>query len=128
MSIFTHVVLGTNDLARAEKFYDAALAPLGNKQQGPYGDNGTMYGATGPEFIITKPGNGQPATFANGGTVSFLAPDRAAVRAFYEAALANGGTDEGAPGPRAFTPTAYAAYVRDPDGNKLTAYSFKDEK
>lgn len=127
MSIFTHAVLGTNDLARSEKFYDAALGTLGLTQQGPFGANGTMYGATGPEFIITKPGDGKPATPANGGTLGFLAADRAAVRAFYEAALANGGTDEGAPGPRAFTPTAYAAYVRDPDGNKITAYSFTDE-
>ncbi len=127
MSIFTHAVLGTNDLAKATKFYDAALAPLGNTQKGPFGANGMMYGATGPEFIITKPGDGKPACPANGGTLGFLAPNRAAVRAFYEAALANGGTDEGAPGPRAFTPTAYAAYVRDPDGNKITAYSFTDE-
>ena len=52
------------------------------------------------------------------------APDRAAVHAFHEKALAAGGTCEGPPGPRSFTPTAYAAYVRDPDGNKLTAYTF----
>lgn len=127
MSIFSHAVLGTNDLDRAKRFYDAALAPLGSRQQGAFGDNGTMYGADGPEFIITKPGNGEPATFANGGTLGFLAPDRAAVDAFHQAALANGGTDEGAPGPRAFTDTAYAAYVRDPDGNKITAYSFTAE-
>ncbi len=127
MSIFSHAVLGTNDLKRAERFYAAALAPLGSKQQGAFGANGTMYGADGPEFIITKPGNGEPATFANGGTLGFLAPNRAAVDAFHEAALANGGTDEGAPGPRPFTDTAYAAYVRDPDGNKITAYSFTDE-
>ncbi|ODU22899.1 MAG: glyoxalase [Sphingomonas sp. SCN 67-18] len=127
MSIFTHVVLGTNDLDKAQGFYDAALGALGYSRQGAFGANGMMYGATGPEFIVTKPGNGAPATHANGGTLGFAASDRAAVRAFHEAALANGGTDEGAPGPRAFTPTAYAAYVRDPDGNKLCAYSFTDE-
>ncbi len=127
MSIFSHVALGTNDLAKAQKFYDAVLAPFGITQKGPYGDNGTLYGKDSPEFIITKPGNGEPATHANGGTIAFLAPDRASVRAFYDAALENGGTQEFAPGPRSFTPTAYAAYVRDPDGNKLTAYSFKDE-
>jgi len=134
MTIFSHIALGTNDLAKATKFYDAVFAPLGFTQKGAYGEGGLMYGnddndgKNGIQFIITKPGNGEPATFANGGTIAFLAPDRAAVRAFYEAATANGGTHEFAPGPRAFTPTAYAAYVRDPDGNKLTAYSFKDEQ
>lgn len=127
MSIFSHAVLGTNDLEQAKRFYDAVLAPLGSKRQGAFGDNGMMYGADGPEFIVTRPGNGKPASFANGGTLGFLAPNRAAVDAFHEAALANGGTDEGAPGPRAFTDTAYAAYVRDPDGNKITAYSFTAE-
>ncbi|WP_077033083.1 VOC family protein [Pelomonas sp. KK5] len=124
MSIFTHAVLGTNDLAKSETFYDAALATLGLKKQGDFGANGRMYGASSPEFIITKPGNGEPATHANGGTLGFLAPSREAVRAFHAAGLANGGTDEGAPGPRSFTPTAYAAYLRDPAGNKICAYSF----
>ncbi len=127
MAIFTHAVLGTNDLSKATTFYDAALGALGLTQKGPFGANGVMYGDTGPEFIITRPGNGEPATFANGGTLGFLARDRATVRSFHGAALANGGSDEGAPGPRAFTPTAYAAYVRDPDGNKICAYSFTDE-
>ena len=127
MSIFTHAVLGTNDLAKATSFYDAALGALGLTRKGPFGANGQMYGDTAPEFIITKPGNGKTATSANGGTLGFLAKNRAAVRAFHEAALASGGTDEGAPGPRPFTPTAYGAYVRDPDGNKICAYSFTAE-
>lgn len=127
MSIFSHAVLGTNDLAKAETFYDAALGALGLSQKGAFGTSGTMYGKDGPEFIITAPGDGKPATSANGGTLGFLAPNRAAVRGFHEGALANGGTDEGAPGPRPFTSTAYAAYVRDPDGNKICAYSFTDE-
>ncbi len=127
MSIFSHAVLGTNDLARAQAFYDAALTPLGLSQKGAFGSGGTMYGKDGPEFIITAPGDGKPATAANGGTLGFLAPSRAAVRDFHAGALAHGGTDEGAPGPRSFTPTAYAAYVRDPDGNKICAYSFTDE-
>jgi catechol 2,3-dioxygenase-like lactoylglutathione lyase family enzyme len=123
MGIFTHVVLGTNDLERSRKFYDATLAPLGVKRVMNM-DNASLWGAEGPEFMVTKPGNGRPATHANGGTVSFAAPDRAAVHKFHEMALANGGTCEGPPGPRSFTPTAYAAYVRDPDGNKLCTYSF----
>jgi catechol 2,3-dioxygenase-like lactoylglutathione lyase family enzyme len=123
MAIFTHVVLGTNDIERSRKFYDATLAPLGIKRVMNM-DNASLWGTEGPEFMVTKPGNGQPATHANGGTVSFAAPSRAAVHKFHETALANGGTCEGPPGPRSFTPTAYAAYVRDPDGNKLCTYSF----
>jgi catechol 2,3-dioxygenase-like lactoylglutathione lyase family enzyme len=125
MSIFTHVVVGTNDKAKSTAFYDAALAPLGVKNLGPMGENGVLYGAQSPEFLITKPANGQPACHANGGTIGFHAPSRAAVRAFHAAGVANGGTDEGAPGPRSFTPTAYAAYLRDPCGNKICAYCFE---
>jgi catechol 2,3-dioxygenase-like lactoylglutathione lyase family enzyme len=124
MAIFTHVVLGTNDLVTGRKFYDATLAALGVKNLGPMGENGFLYGKDSPEFLITKPLNGKPACFANGGTIGFAAPSRDAVRQFHAAALANGGADEGAPGPRNFTPTAYAAYVRDPDGNKLCTYCF----
>ena len=76
--------------------------------------------------LVTARGNRREAHFANGGTLGFAATTRAQVRAFHEAGLANGGTDEGAAGPRAFTPTAYAAYVRDPAGNKLCAYCFAD--
>ncbi len=124
MSIFTHVVLGANDVAKSRKFYDATLAPLGVKNLGAMGDNAFLYGVDQPEFLIPTPRDGNSACLANGGTVGFAAPTRAAVRAFHAAALANGGTDEGAPGPRSFTPTAYAAYVRDPVGNKLCAYCF----
>lgn len=127
MTIFTHVVVGTNDLAKSRKFYDAALGAIGLKYIGPMGQNGAMYGKDGPEFMITKPANGRPATFANGGTLGFAAPNRKAVHKFHEAALNNGGTDEGKPGPRDFTPTAYAAYARDPDGNKICTYCFAKE-
>ena len=74
---------------------------------------------------MLKPANGQPATSANGGTISFVAPSRAAVAAFHKAALELGGKDEGAVGPRSWHPDAYAGYVRDLDGNKLAAYCFK---
>jgi catechol 2,3-dioxygenase-like lactoylglutathione lyase family enzyme len=124
MAIFTHVVLGANDVARSSKFFDATLGALGIKNLGPFGDNGVLYGKDSPEFLITKPANGKPACFANGGTVGFHAPSRAAVHEFHQAGIANGGTDEGQPGPRSFTPTAYAAYLRDPEGNKICAYCF----
>jgi catechol 2,3-dioxygenase-like lactoylglutathione lyase family enzyme len=124
MGIFTHIVLGTNDLAKAKQFYDATLGALGVRYIGPMGDNGLLYGKDVPEFLVTKPRNGQPACFANGGTIGFAAPSRDAVHRFHDAALSSGGSDEGSPGPRTFTPTAYASYVRDPDGNKLCAYCF----
>ena len=126
MAIFTHVTVGTNDLAASDKFYTAALETLGIKNLGPMGDAGTLYGIEGPELAILKPANGEPACHANGGTIGFLAPSRDAVHKFHEAGLANGGTDEGAPGPRTFTPTAYASYLRDPCGNKICAYCFAE--
>ena len=127
MAIFTHVAVGTNDMAKARAFYDSVLAPLGYKRLKDFGDGGSCWGASTEEFMVLKPANGAPATFANGGTVSFEAPSRAAVAAFHKAALAAGGKDEGAVGPRGFWPNAYAGYVRDLDGNKLAAYCRKVE-
>ena len=127
MAIFTHVTVGTNDLAKARSFYDSVLGALGYKRLNDLGDNGSIWGESGPEFFVLKPANGQPATFANGGTISFVAPNRAAVAAFHKAALDAGGRDEGAVGPRSWHPNAYAGYVRDLDGNKLAAYCFKAE-
>ncbi|MEP7350282.1 MAG: VOC family protein [Sphingorhabdus sp.] len=126
MAIFTHVCLGALDLNQSKGFYDAALGTLDINNLGPLGENGFLYGKEAPEFLVLKPANGEPATFANGGTLGFAAESRAQVRAFHEAGLANGGVDEGEPGPRAFTPTAYAAYLRDPAGNKICAYCFAD--
>jgi len=125
--MFTHVVLGANNLKASTSFYDAALGALGYNNLGPLGENAAMYGKETPEFIVTKPANGQPACHANGGTIGFAALDRKSVQAFHEAGLKAGGTDEGKPGPRNFTPTSYAAYLRDPDGNKICAYCFAAE-
>ncbi len=124
MAIFTHIVLGTNDLDKATRFYDAALGTLGIRNLGKFGENGFLYGKDSPEFLVTRPANGKPACFANGGTVGFAAPSRAAVHQFHAAGIANGGSDEGDPGPRSFAPTAYASYLRDPDGNKICTYCF----
>ena len=112
MAIFTHVTVGTNDMAKARQFYDAVLAPLGLKRLKDFGDNGSCWGATTEEFMVLKPADGQPATVANGGTISFEAPSRAAVAAFHKAALGLGAKDEGAVGPRSFWPNAYAGYCR----------------
>ncbi|MGH7100390.1 MAG: VOC family protein, partial [Stellaceae bacterium] len=99
MAIFTHVAVGTNDLARARTFYDAVLAPLGCKRLKDFGDRGSCWGQTAEEFMVLTPADGKPASPANGGTISFVAPSRAAVAAFHKAALAQGGRDEGAVGP-----------------------------
>ena len=120
MAVFSHLFVGTNDLEKSRQFYDAALAPLGVKRLHDM-DNASMYGVDHPEFFIGKPVDGQPATKANGLTVGFSAPNRAAINEFHKQALANGGVDEGAPGPRGFAPHAYAAYARCPDGHKLVA-------
>jgi catechol 2,3-dioxygenase-like lactoylglutathione lyase family enzyme len=127
MAIFTHVAVGTNNLSKARAFYDAVLAPLGYKRLTDLGDNGSIWGESAPEFFVLKPANGQPATHANGGTISFVAPNRSAVAAFHKAALAAGGVDEGAVGPRGWAPNAFAGYARDLDGNKIAAYCFTAE-
>jgi catechol 2,3-dioxygenase-like lactoylglutathione lyase family enzyme len=82
----------------------------------------------GPHLWVTSPFDGMPATTGNGTMVSFLAETRAAVDAFYAAALSHGGIDEGPPGLRPhYGPTFYAAYVRDPDGNKANAVCYQPE-
>jgi catechol 2,3-dioxygenase-like lactoylglutathione lyase family enzyme len=125
MSIFTHVTVGTNDLEKARRFYDSVLAQLGHKRIADLGENGSIWGESAPSFFVLKPANGAPASVGNGVTVSFEAPDRAAIDAFHASAVAAGGVDEGAPGPRDWAPHAYAAYARDLDGNKLAVYCFK---
>ncbi len=128
MPIFTHIMVGSNDKAKAKAFYDAALTPLGINSLGTFGDTGTLlYGSGQPEFWVTTPANGQAACHANGGTIGFMAPSRKAVDEFHAGGVANGGTCEGPPGPRDVMPNAYAAYMRDPDGNKICAYCFQPE-
>ena len=126
--MFNHIMVGSNDIERSRRFYDAVLGVLGAggalQNRAGTGHMRLFYRHNGGTFCVSQPINGEPATHANGGTVGFQAPSRAAVQAFHAAGLANGGKDEGAPGPRSFTPTAYAAYLRDPDGNKICAYCF----
>ena len=120
--VFSHVFLGAKDFPSSSKFYDAALAPFGVKNMRPFGDF-VLYGKEKPAFIIGKPGNGEAAS-SNGVTIGFAASNTADVDAFHAAGLANGGSDEGAPGARTHLPDAYAAYLRDPAGNKVCAYTF----
>ena len=120
---FLYLTLGTNDMARATRFYDAALAPLGLVR---LETEDTEIGYRRPEdsrirLWVIQPYDGKPASVGNGTMPALVAPDRAAVDAFHKGALAAGGTDEGAPGLRPYGDNFYAAYVRDPDGNKLSA-------
>ena len=124
MTSFTHIAVGTNDIERARRFYDAVLASLGWTRILDLGDSGSMWGDGKPSFMVTKPRDGRPATAANGATVSFEAPSHAAVAAFHAAALALGAPNEGAVGPRPWAPNALAGYTRDPDGNKLAVYGY----
>ncbi|WP_437880424.1 VOC family protein [Pseudomonas sp. LRF_L74] len=125
MSVFTHVTVGTNDLSKARAFYDSVLAELQLKRIADLDDNGSIWGIDAPSFFVLKPANGSPATVGNGVTVSFKAPSRKAIDAFHKVALELGAKDEGQPGPRGWAPHAYAAYVRDLDGNKLAVYCFE---
>lgn len=117
------VTLGTGDLARAIRFYDPVMATLG-LQRLP--DAPAGWAGWGPErgtgLWLCHPFDGRPATAGNGTMVTFAANSAAQVRSFHAAALAHGGTDEGAPGTRGrYDPTFYVAYVRCPDGHKLAA-------
>ncbi len=120
--MFSHVTLGTNDPRRARAFYDAVMPVIGHPLLFAFGDTIAFGEATGPKLFIGPPFDGQPAASGNGPHVAFIVEDRPLVDAFHAAALAAGGTDEGAPGLRPhYHPNYYGAYVRDPDGNKLQA-------
>lgn len=124
MPLFTHIVVGTNNPEKAAKFYDAALGALGLEptERGQQ----RFYRRDGNAFVVTPPRNGQPATSANGGTISFLAESKAAVDAFHAGGCENGGTCDGPPGRRPTAPNnAYGAYLLDPDGNKICAFTFQ---
>ncbi len=117
--MFSHVMLGTNDIEASKRFYDAVLGTIGI---GPGVDNAGRYFYVSPQgvFAITTPIDGQPATPANGGTIGFLVESDEQGDAFHAAGLANGGTAiEDPPGRR--ENGMYLAYLRDPDGNKICA-------
>lgn len=116
-----YVTLGTNDLERGAKFYDALAAELGTGRMMEWPGAiawGTPGGGAG--IGLTKPFNGAVATVGNGVMVALEAKDKDQVHRLHEIALANGGRCDGPPGPR--SDTFYAAYFRDPDGNKLNAF------
>lgn len=116
-----YVTLGTNDLPRAAKFYDALAAELGVGRMMDF-ETFIAWGVAGggAGIALTKPFNGEPASIGNGVMIALDAKDQAQVHKLHEIALANGGTCDGPPGPRG--DTFYAGYFRDPDGNKLNAF------
>lgn len=129
MPIISHITLGTNDKQRAARFYDSVLGAIGFSRLAKPPEKPLAYEKDGemPTLYIYEPEDGRPATWGNGTHVAFIAGTRDQVHAFHEAALMLGGHDEGAPGPRPhYGPDYYAAYVRDPDGNKLQAVCYSE--
>jgi len=131
-TMFTYVTLGTNDLERAARFYDAVLQPLGLTRCDTSGEANwegwagwgryEQGGAQELALWVCKPYDGALATPGNGTMVALSAGSWTAVQRFHAAALTHGGRSEGAPGLRPhYNADFYAAYVRDPDGNKLAA-------
>jgi catechol 2,3-dioxygenase-like lactoylglutathione lyase family enzyme len=120
--MFSHIMIGTNDLDRAKTFYDAVLGTLGVKPARVDGHRIFYMTPTGI-FSVTKPINGEPATCANGSTIGFAAASTAEADAWHAAGVAAGGTPcENPPGVReGATGKLYLAYLRDPDGNKICA-------
>ncbi len=117
-----HVSVGVTDVVRAAEFYDEVLGALGYKRTAQYLPYAIAYGEGVSEFWIQLPHDRGEARPGNGCHVSFAARSKAAIDAFHRAALANGGADEGEPGPRPdYGPDYYGAFVRDADGNKVEA-------
>ena len=120
-SILSHISIGTNRFDEAVAFYDQVLSSLGCRRILAH-PGAVAFGREYPEFWVQTPINGQPANVGNGTHFGFVAPDKAAVHAFHEAALAAGARDEGAPGPRAeYGEPYYGCFVRDLDGHKIEA-------
>lgn len=120
--MFTHIMIGSNDLARARSFYDATFAALGGGSGEMDARGRLVYTHEGGRLMITKPIDGQLATAANGGTIGLAAATPDHVLAWHKAGTAHGGTAIESP-PAKRTNGSFVAYLRDPDGNKLTARS-----
>ena len=125
--MFNHIMIGSNDIERSQRFYDAVLGVLGARppmrNASPSGHMRLFYRHDGSTFCVCEPNNGEPATSANGATVGFKCDSPEQVHAFHDTAVAAGGTSiEEPPGLRSNDlGQLYLAYVRDLDGNKLCA-------
>ena len=125
--MFSHVMIGSNDIERSKQFYDAVLGVLGAgepfRNQAASGHERLFYRHEGSSFCVTQPINGEEASCANGGTIGFKCNSPQQVKEFHDTAVAHGGKScEEPPGLRDGSLGAmHLAYVRDPDGNKLCA-------
>ncbi len=126
--MFSHIMVGTNNIEQSKTFYDALLGMFGAKEpfrnQASTGHHRLFYRHEGNTFCVSEPIDGEKATFANGGTIGFTCRSPEQVQQFHDTALAHGGqTIEGPPGLRdgGSMGAMHLAYVRDPDGNKLCA-------
>ena len=125
--MFSHIMIGSNDLERSRRFYDAVLGVLGAGEafpnEAPTGHKRLFYRHNGSAFCVTQPIDGAEATCANGATIGFKCDSPDQVHAFHDTAVANGGKSiEAPPGLRESSlGQLYLAYVRDPDGHKLCA-------
>ena len=125
--MFSHVMLGTNDIERSKRFYDAVFnvlrAGAAVENTNKTGQRRLFYRHDGSSFGLSEPIDGHSATVGNGGTIGFKCNSPEQVCEFHDVAIANGGTSiEEPPGPRSGpTGVLHLAYVRDPDGNKLCA-------
>ena len=125
--MFSHVMIGSNDIERSKRFYDAVLGVLGAgepfRNTSASGHERLFYRHEGNTLAVTQPINGEPACFANGGTIGFAVETPEQADAWHAAGVANGGTAiENPPGIRkGATMELYLAYLRDPDGNKICA-------
>lgn len=125
--MLNHVMVGSNDIERSKRFYDAVLGVLGAgepmRHKADSGHTRLFYRHDGSTFSISEPINGEEATPANGGTIGFKCSSPEQVREFHDVAVAHGGQSiENPPGLRdGSMGPLHLAYVRDPDGNKLCA-------
>lgn len=125
--MFNHLMVGSNDIERSKRFYDALLGMFGagepHRDVAATGHTRLFYRHAGSTFCVSEPINGEEATVANGGTIGFKCSSPEEVVKFHDVAVANGGTScEEPPGPRSSAMgTMHLSYVRDPDGHKLCA-------
>jgi catechol 2,3-dioxygenase-like lactoylglutathione lyase family enzyme len=123
--MFSHIMVGSNDIDRSKKFYDAVFGAMGGKPGTVDAKGRLAYSHNGGRLMVSKPIDGKPACHANGGTVGFTMSSPAEADAWHKAGVANGGTSiEDPPGVRqGGAGPMYLAYLRDPDGNKLCGFA-----
>ena len=121
--MFSHIMIGSNDIARSKMFYDALFGVMGGPPGVQDAKGRLIYSHRGGRLLVTKPVDGEAATGANGGTIGFAMDGPEQADAWHKAGVENGGTAiEDPPGVRqGGSGSMYLAYLRDPDGNKLCA-------